>query len=130
MLIYRAMREGPDGLPLLGRTARDLGVRREEDIPVDSDGCVEPEIGGLSATPSDPARLPWHRRPRSLGGGGKDPVWALDLGVLGDPLAYRPDPLNPDVHGFIEPSRRVTFEEYEASIQATAPHWQREELER
>jgi hypothetical protein len=38
---------------------------------------------------------------------------------LEEDLAYREDPLRPGVHGFIEPSRRMTRGEYERALLAT-----------
>jgi hypothetical protein len=49
----------------------------------------------------------------------------LETGELPDDLVYRPDPANPDGHGFIEPTRRVPFEEYRQAIHGTRSLWRR-----
>lgn len=41
----------------------------------------------------------------------------------GADLAYREDPLQPGVHGFVEPSRRMTLEDYERALAATREMW-------
>lgn len=50
MGVLRAMREAPDGLPLVGKTARYLAVRSDVDVPVDEDGAVGPGTGGMSVS--------------------------------------------------------------------------------
>jgi hypothetical protein len=68
--------------------------------------------------------LPPHRCPPRFGGYGKDPIFALDTNALPDELQYRPDPAERDKQkGFIEPSRRMTFDEYQRAIRATRTLW-------
>src|SRR5947209_19528862 len=92
--VFRSMRDADDGLPETEPAARCLGVRPGvgfgTDIPVDSQGYVYPETGGLSVAPTDPIHLPTHRRPPELGGTGKDPVWRLSIQTLDESLRYRP----------------------------------------
>jgi hypothetical protein len=121
--IYRSMKIAGDGYPAPGPTARTLGVRSGVDIPVDVDGVVVGGNGGMSVAPDSPDHLPEHRRPTSLGGTGKDPVWELDVADLGDSLVYREDPLMPAVHGFIEPRRPMVFAEFEAALVETRRAW-------
>lgn len=121
-LVFRAMRAADDGMPLLGETSRCLGARHV-DIPSDATGKVAGGLGGMSVSPNTPAHIAEDRRPRELGGRGKDPAWALDLRLLDSRLRYRPDPDHPKRHGFIEPSRTMSFEEFQEVLAATRPHW-------
>lgn len=124
MLLYRSMKEDPgDGRPLVVGTARGLGVRVGE-IPWDEEGNVELESGGMSVALGRPEHLVEHRRPRSLGGTGPDPVWGIDENELGEQLVCRPDP---DLagHGFIEPVRPMPLEEYELALAETRDAWRR-----
>lgn len=52
-------------------------------------------------------------------------MYELETGELPDDLAHRPDPANPDGHGFIEPTRRMPFEEYRRAIHGTRSLWRR-----
>ena len=121
--LFRGMRADGE-YPAIGPTARTLGVRAGIDIPVVADS-VDPGQGGLSVAPDDALRLPRFRRPREIGGTGKDPVFSIDLDFLGSDLVYRPDPADPEVHGFIEPARRMTFDEYQRALTATRAAWRR-----
>ena len=38
-------------------------------------------------------------------------------------LTFRPDPGRPEKHGFVEPARRTTAEDYQASLAATRDQW-------
>ena len=97
--------------PRCGPDARSLGARVPRDIEPDDRGDVHPETGGMSVSPDDPRNLPQHRRPPSLGGPGKDPVFVVfviaDVDV-GASLVFRPDARNPGRHGFVEPAAIVT----------------------
>jgi hypothetical protein len=121
--VLRAMKPNEDGLPKPGWSARTLGARCNIDVPVNEDGFVEPETGGMSVSPPPPENLPYIRRPPEYGGAGKDPVWEVDTDELPEELGYRPDPERPDEHGLIEPSRRMTFEEYQRAIHGTRVLW-------
>lgn len=122
--IYRSIKSGQDGLPQLGSTASTLGVRHT-DIPVDDDGIVWPETGGMSVAPDDPRYIYYPLRPEALGGGGKHPAYGINSEDLGPLLRFRKDPKNPVRHGFVEPARPMNFDEYHAAIQATAASWRR-----
>ena len=87
MKLYRAMAlDGATGLPVVGRSARRLGIRppleagvRRADVKATAPGeIIQPGTGGMSCTPNDPLDLPEFRRPPELGGDGKDPVWEID----------------------------------------------------
>lgn len=121
--IYRAMKPDGDGLPTLGSSASKLGARFPKDIPAGEGGLVYPLSGGVSAAPDRPEYIFHPLKPESLGGGGKNPAYELDLADLGPALAFRRDPTDPVRHGFIEPAEPMTFEEYEAAIHATAASW-------
>ncbi|HZB07824.1 MAG TPA: hypothetical protein VE525_01790 [Rubrobacter sp.] len=55
----------------------------------------------------------------------RDPVFELDTDELPEELIYRPDPENPEEHGFLEPARRMSFEEYQQTIYGTRALWHR-----
>lgn len=125
MKVLRGMREAEDGLPQTGETGRYLGVRPGADIPVDEEGFVQPGTDGMSVVPPPVTNLARHRLPRELGGTGRDAVFELDTERLSEELAYLPDPANLAGHGFIEPSRRMRFEEYRSAIHGTRELWRR-----
>lgn len=116
------MRVAEAGLPEVGRSARTLGVRPQIDIPVDGEGIVRDGMGGISVAPNSPMRLPAHRRPPEFAGTGKDPLWVLDPGSLGNLLCYREDPLMPGEHGFLE-SSPMSLGHYESALHATRGAW-------
>lgn len=117
------MRADEDGLPMVGSSGRYLTVRPNLDIPVDGDGCVDPETEGVSVIPPPVENMDPHRRPPAFGGTGKDPVFVLDTDELPRNLVYRPDPADPERHGFLEPARRMRFGEYLAAVQDTRALW-------
>jgi hypothetical protein len=123
--VYRAMREDPAGGPMIGPTARTLGVRPSAppggDIPVIS-RQVQPNTGGMSVAPDDPMNLPPIRRPKSLGGSGKDPVWYIDMDLLGADLAFIQDK---PTHGVIGPSRAMRLDDFEKALAATRASWKK-----
>jgi hypothetical protein len=132
MKVLRAMSSGLDGRPevaVAGKNpARTLGVRtggRRFDIEVSSAGFVQPEKGGMSVSPPPPENLEEHRRPPKYGGIGKDPVWEIDTEQMTSDLAYRPDPSNPDKHGFIEPSKPMPLDDYVSALHSTRGLWKR-----
>jgi hypothetical protein len=106
-------------------TARGLGVRSLIDIPVDEDGMVEPETGGMSVSPESPEHLPVHRRSESFGGTGPDPVWEISDEELGEGLIYREDYVESLPHGLVEPAWRMRLDEYEDLLGATRTLWRR-----
>jgi hypothetical protein len=115
------MRRDGDGLPLLTHlTSSGLGVRPDIDIPVDDEGFVEPESGGMSVTPDTPDGLPHHRRPHKFGGIGKHPIWFLETDQLPETLVYREER---STHGFIEPSVRMDLTDYQDAIAETRELW-------
>ena len=125
--VFRAMRRASNGQPACGSGACQLGVRPGTDIPVDADGFVRPQSGGLSVTPIDIRYLPPHVRPiRFPGGRGKLPVFGLHTAHLRMPLMLRLDPGNPERHAFVEPDAAMLLRDYQTALCATASHWQEE----
>jgi len=126
--IYRAMIADADGLPQVGRSARQLGVRTRDRLPhndVKASNPDDPVIPGegMSAAPHDPANLGKNRRPPQVNGGtGKDPVWEIDAGALGPDLQFVQDK---PTHGFVGPGRAMTLAEYERALAATRTMWVR-----
>lgn len=118
-MIYRAMREDPAGRPVVGPTARTLGVRPQVDIPVAA-GQVQPNTGGMSVAPDRPENLHPLRRPPRYGGTGKDPVWCLRIDQLGPDLQFRQDSAT---HGLIEPAQAMLLDEYQRRLEDTKPLW-------
>jgi hypothetical protein len=117
------MRKEAHGAPEVGPTGRTLGARPGTDIKPDKSGMVKPETGGMSASPGSPYNLPEHRRPPKFGGTGKDPVFCIGKCDLGPDLRFRPDPKNPTGHGFIEPARPMSIDEYQRALEATRGLW-------
>lgn len=124
------MRAAEDGLPRLGESGRYLGARPDipgqapdGDIPVAADRLVRPETGGMSVSPPPAANLPLHRRPPDYGGRSRDSVFELETDELPIELRHRSDPKAPHRHGFIEPSRTMSFEDYDRAIRATRALW-------
>jgi hypothetical protein len=129
MKLYRAMMKGDDGLPVVGRSSRRLGVRTSADVlpnvepdvtAIDPDDIMNPASGGISTAPNDVMNLPPLRLPVHLGGRGRDPVWYIDASDLGPDLTARQDS---PTHAMIEPSRSMTLAEYEAAITETRAKW-------
>lgn len=144
-LLFRAMLND-GGKPVVAPNAKSLGARVKTanapgDIPVQLDGTVFPGTGGISVAPAW-RMLPIHRIPRRLadkvpGAAGrlKDMAsnqdmacWRLGSGpfaaeaVTAD-LDFRPDPRDPDKHGFIEPALSMQFADYQAALAATRDQW-------
>jgi hypothetical protein len=118
--LYRGMRGTEDGSPDLGSSASKLGARPGVDIPVDENGMVQPETGGMSVNES-PTGMPEFRRPPSFGGSGKGlNMYRISSCDLGDNLQYVPDSGG---HGFLEPASEMSFEEYAQSLAETASSW-------
>lgn len=124
-LLFRAMTADEDGLPVVGASARTLGARPRIDVKGDSSDVIDPASGGISVAFGSPTDLPMHRRPVAFGGTGSDPVYAIDVADLGADLGWRADPDGPSGHGFIEPVRRMTFNEYQEALWATRNRWRR-----
>jgi hypothetical protein len=125
MRLYRSMKEDADGLPMVGRSPRMLGVRTGSDPTPDvtasapSDPVV-PGQGGMSVAPGDPMHLQPFRRPPSLGGIGKDPVWWIDTDDLEPELGFRQDR---PTHGLVEPRHTMPLQDFEGALAKTRSRW-------
>jgi len=120
--MFRAMKAEPDGLPMLGRSGRELGVRLDgpiRDLPV-REGIVEPETGGMSVALDAALNLPKPRLPRSLGGESRDPVFAMRKAEVPEALILRVDRYP---HALVEPIRRCLLVEFESEIARTRAFW-------
>ena len=79
----------------------------------------------MSVTPGDPVRMNPLRRPRALGGVGKDPVFVIEAVGLGLRLGFHEDPRDPVSHGFVEPSTAMRLSVYRAALSDTRFRWRR-----
>ena len=123
--LCRGMRENAVGYPEVRASSRTLGVRRSIGVPAKSRvDVVQPGQGGLSVSPDDPVNLPRHRRPPDLQGVGKDPVWSIGDSDLGPDLVYRADPAQA-WHGFVEPARSMSLDEYQDALAQTQSRWKK-----
>lgn len=121
--IFRAMKAEADGLPKVGRSGRELGVRIDDptrDLAVSEDGTVGPGTGGMSVALDTARNLPKPRRPRSLGGQGRDPVFTMFTAEAPPALLVRTDNYP---HALVEPSRRCPFRDFEADLASTRSLW-------
>ena len=119
MTLYRGMkRDG--GQPLIGQGG--LEIRRGVDVDAFEDNdLVGPGGGGLSVTADEPRLLPSYRRPESLGGTSKHPVWSIDRDQLpAHLLSSRPDR---EAHELIEPTDQVMLTDFEGRVHGTAVDW-------
>ena len=119
------MKEEPDNLPTVGPSARALGVRpggsvTPDVLATDPTDMVLLGQGGMSVAPDDPHHLERHRRPASLGGTGRDPVWYIETEDLEPDLYFRQDR---PTHGVIEPKRGMTLQEYQDALARTRSQW-------
>ena len=74
----------------------------------------------MSVALDEARNLPKPRLPRSLGGEGRDPVFALFATDLTRGLSVWPDAYP---HALIEPGHRCLLLEYESGLAATRPAW-------
>jgi hypothetical protein len=126
--VFRGMEPGLDGLPLVGRSVRKLGVRVPGDIAPNADGDVRPGTGGMSVAPGSMWNVPNHRRPRGMLNGSTgdagDRVYAIDPAeIMKRPLSVRPHPPESTLHAHVEPSRQMSLGAYEDALATTRPSW-------
>lgn len=125
------MKVAGDGLPEIGRSARQLGVRTPNDVGpgVQPDVLVQnpadvltPGMGGMSVAPLSPVNLPPLRRPPEYAGGrGKDPVWEIDTDeLISAGVQFRQD--SPK-HGLLEPAVDMPLSKFEESLGKTREKW-------
>ncbi len=129
-LIYRVMaRDGE--YPMVGDTSNRLGVRPEVDIPVDHQGEVAPQTGGMSVAPEWRV-LPFFLIPKRLRslvpaahGSNMNHCWKMGarpftLGVVGKGLVLRPDRAT---HGVVEPAESMSLADFQAALAGTREQW-------
>ena len=121
--MFRAMKAEGDGLPRVGRSSRELGVRIDgpmRDLAVGQDGVLEPGSGGMSVALDAAHNLPKPRLPKSLGGEGRDPVFTMITEAVPRTLRVRPDRYP---HALVEPSDRCHLRDFESDLASTRPLW-------
>jgi hypothetical protein len=136
--MYRAMTRDDDGKPLIGATARSLGVRiRPEgeaggDIPVVA-GFVRSGTGGMSVAP-EWWHLPVWRIPKRydmawLGrvarGKNEDACWHMGDGSFTDGMVSERLELIVDepTHGTVQPSNSMHLDEFQGALAETRDSW-------
>lgn len=130
--MYRPMKA--DGVfPMTGASATTLGARTPKDIPVDPQGRVRPETGGMSVRPRL-ADIPAVFLPRRLkhlnrNAGGSESVVVFRYGdvnanFVASPVAptlfLRPDARD---HGNVEPRAEMEYDTYQTALHATREGW-------
>lgn len=132
--VFRVMKV-ENGKPKVGTLFGELGVRPNKDIPVNSDGTVDPLTGGLSVGASlyelPPAVVPKRLNHIVQGANGNRShrVWRLDTGpyeegLLTEQLNVR---IEPDRHGFVEPATTMPLDTYQEALAGTCDDWQIDE---
>ena len=128
--IYRVMKSAEDGRPVTGRASANLGVRIPKDI-IPIEGDVEPNTGGMSVRPSlktFPVEfIPERLRHLARGARGRNSlhVWKMGEGLFENALVTDDLRLHLDAstHGLVEPSIKMSLEDYEIAIFATRELW-------
>lgn len=127
LILYRGMRAAADGYPEVGETAKTLGARpksyfpeEQGDVVIDNSGWIWPRTGGMSAN-TDPGAIPAFRRPLSFGGTGKGlHMFTIEDQQLPPGLLFRRIDQG---HGYIEPTRPMTYDEMQRLIHGTRNLW-------
>jgi hypothetical protein len=132
-LVFRVMRQEPDGLPTVKQTS--LGVRAGVDVDLDAQNNVLANGKGMSVAPNwrniNRNRIPKRLRPIVPGAGGSNNTFCFRMGngsfvrgAFANALTLEPDSAT---HGNIAPAQAVPVATYEADIAATRPDWQEDE---
>ncbi|MFD8767434.1 hypothetical protein [Microbacterium oxydans] len=88
----------------------------------EDDEEVAPDGGGMSAAADDPMLLLPHRRPESLGGTSKHPMWSIERDeLLPHRLRSRSDTA---AHETILPVQRTTLGDFTSRVHGTAADWE------
>jgi len=134
--MYRAM--FPDGdHPKTGPSKNTLGAKighgKYDDLPMDEDGKVAPGTGGLSVAPRwrelpshrIPERLNWKLRKKKARGDNRLVCWRHGTGdfetsAVTSQLQFV---VQSSEHGVVEPRSRMSADEYQRALAATAPDW-------
>ena len=133
-VIYRSMLI-EEKKPKIGSTAITLGVRvppdKHADIPVESDGTVLPNTGGMSVAPTWRSlpifRISKRLRDKIEGAAGSREAFCWRTGN-GPFLAGTIAPglvLNPDgaTHGTVQPDTPMPLTDYQSNLAATRDQW-------
>ncbi|WP_040351646.1 hypothetical protein [Blastopirellula marina] len=138
--VYRAMIfDSQDSLPVVGSTAKELGVRIGVDIHVDAGGNVNLDENGMSVAPRW-QDLPRYRIPKRLravvpGASGSNSVACFVMGngafadgIVASGLKLIPDRKpQPITHGVVAPISAVSLTQYQADLASTRSSWQIDE---
>jgi hypothetical protein len=135
--LFRSM-ISENGKPKVGTESKMLGVRiapnPNADIPVDGNGHVQPQTGGMSVR-SNWRKLPYFLIPKRLRplvpkacGSNNLVCWSIGTGPflsgdLTNNLLFRPDPDDATVHGFVEPKDEMSIEELQDALAQTRDQW-------
>ena len=137
-LIYRSM-YATGNKPTIGSSATTLGVRvppsDKADLPVEPDGMVRPNTGGMSVAPAWRDLAVWRisKRLRGKMEGACDSMnifcWRMGNGPfvpeqVATGLFLRPDS---NIHGNVEPDHPMPLSEYQAALAATREQWEIDE---
>ncbi len=129
--VYRAMKKGEDGYPVVEPTASGLGVRPGIDMTVDAGGQVVLDGNGMSVAPGWRV-LELHRIPKRLGtivpgARGSNITFCFTTGngpfrqvSFAQGLELLPDTAT---HGSIVPTAVVPLSDYENNLAATRTSW-------
>lgn len=134
--VYRVMkRDVVDGLPVLGSTSSELGVRPGMDVAVDGSGDVILDGSGMSVVPDwrvlGVTRVPKRLKSISPGAVGPNNTACYTLGVgpfvravVAAGLELIPD-IAPDPvkHGVLAPLQIVSIVQYDTDLEATRADW-------
>jgi hypothetical protein len=124
--VFRGMEPDSDGAPVVGRSAKKLGVRVEGDN-VDVHPSVTGTVStgeGVSANTKVGGILP-HRLPTAFGGRARGvDLYSLEAGDLPEGLVFTPDHGS---HGTIGPAFEMPLEQYESLLESTRDLWSRVE---
>jgi hypothetical protein len=124
--------------PMIGASAKTLGVRVEGDKPdvsVDEAGNVKPATGGMSVAPTL-RDLPYYRVPKRLkhivpGATGSNlfACWRMGDGNFADGEISEGLQLRVDraEHGMVEPSSTMSLRDYQGRLHGTQDQWVRDE---
>jgi hypothetical protein len=130
--MYRPMKA--DGaFPMTGASATTLGARTPKDVPVDAQGRVRPETGGMSVRPRiadiPAAFLPRRLKHLNRNAGGSESVVVFRYGDVNASFAAAPVApalfLRPDApgHGNVEPRAEMEYDAYQTALHATREGW-------
>jgi hypothetical protein len=130
--IYRAMIEDVDGMPVLGRSATTLGIRKGKDIVADRLDLVHRPAfqpggkNGLSCSRTIES-LPGFTLPVEWGGSnGKTVVWRIDEADLGTELIAQDDAIpGRNRHISIGPAMTMAYDDFVHAIEATRATWKK-----